>query len=130
MADAKDFRLEIQRQIGKMHVDALAELPANAQKSLVCTSSRFVRELKNGYSIHESAIYGMSFGVNQHDILCVIRFLNEKLPVFMTANVFDINTPGMEKLIKHTGYLFFVRLNLSIPLALALLLPELEKARL
>jgi len=130
MVDAKEFRLEIQKRIGKMHVDALAELPADAQKSLIFTSSSFVRELKSGHSVHESAIYGMSFGVNQSDILCVIRFLKEKLPVFMTASVFDINTPGMEKLIKHTGYLFFVRLDLSIPLALALILPELEKARL
>lgn len=117
-------------EIGTMREAAFCELEGEAQRSVVSTSNHFVRELERAEPTAKTGLYGISIGVKSQHIIALLMFLQKHIPKFMRHIVFDINTPGMDKLVRQTGCLFFVRLDLSIPLAMALLLPELEGPKL
>ena len=130
MTPPESWNTLLATEIGTMRQAAFDELEGDMRKTVVTTASHFVRELERKSETDKSGFYGKTIGVRSQHILALIIFLEKHMPKFMRYSVFDINMQGFEQLVKQTGCLFFVRLDLSIPLALALILPELEQPKL
>lgn len=129
MNEHRSWNSALIEKIENMRSAALSELDGEIQRAVVGASDLFACELENTDLCTKTGRYGTSFGVREQN-MDIIWFLRRWMPEFMNFAVFDINTPGMKKLLRRTGCLFFVRLDISVPLALALLVPELETAKL
>lgn len=132
MATTSAQRLDklIAKELQKMRRAASNELPDCTRDSVLRTSDHFINELENLQPANTTSVYGICLGLKRREYLHVVQFLKNNMPEFMQMHVFGYNTPGIKSLSQQTGCRFFVRLDLSIPLAIALLVPELQRGRL
>jgi len=107
---------------------AFEELDAHTRDSLLHTVASFLRELRDicgQPQTTSSARYALSFGVKKRSVMRLSKFARRYANRQVAVRIFGPSHTGVRELSRECNYEYFARLEIVVPLAVALLSPEL-----
>ena len=111
---------------------ALSELHPDVRESVIRTTTAFITELQRPGVAHGGTElrYAKSIGVRRQFVKNLVEFLRRHTKCYVGVSVFGPTDPGVWKLSRECNVDYFVRLEVIVPLAIALISPEISMSSL